>query len=346
MQEEKVSVIVPIYNSEKYLKVCVDSILKQTYSNLQIILINDGSTDQSWNICKEVQKKDKRIIIKTQSNSGVSAARNKGISIANGSWIMFVDPDDVLDVNIINILMSKVNTNLDIISCACYGFTSKEDKRVNHFFNGNRLFTFNKNDLYLQLLNPEYGQKGPVDTAIGVPWGKLYRTSFIKDNNLKFDLKLRRMQDNLFNMYAFYYARNIYYIDKPLYFYRLNNITNYVQKHRNDLQKIFEPVVRARMDCINKLDLKSNSKIYEFYLKETAVVYFGILNNILMVNNNSVKLDIANQLKLRPYFGCLFERKNLNKIKDKKIKIKLFLIRHNMYKSYLILYKLSKLGKN
>lgn len=94
MNNELVSIIVPVYNVEKYLKRCIDSILKQRYQNLEIILIDDGATDQSGSICDEYKEKDNRIIVIHQKNGGLSAARNAGLDIASGSWIMFVDSDD------------------------------------------------------------------------------------------------------------------------------------------------------------------------------------------------------------------------------------------------------------
>ena len=97
--EDKVSVIVPIYNVEDYLECCLDSILKQTYTNLEIILVNDGSTDSSLSICKKYLEKDNRIVIVDKSNGGLSDARNAGLENANGEYVMFVDSDDFLTEN-------------------------------------------------------------------------------------------------------------------------------------------------------------------------------------------------------------------------------------------------------
>ena len=104
-QNSKVSIILPIYNAEKYLEECVKSVITQTYQNIQIILVNDGSKDNSWEICQNLKKKDPRIIAITQKNSGVSVARNAGLNIADGEWIMFVDPDDVLSQDIVEKLL-------------------------------------------------------------------------------------------------------------------------------------------------------------------------------------------------------------------------------------------------
>ena len=334
-QNTKVSVILPIYNAQDYLKECVESVINQTYSNIQIILVNDGSNDNSWKICQELEKKDNRIIAVTQKNSGVSVARNKGLKIANGDWIMFVDPDDVLNRGIIEKLLLQSESNIDIVSCCCYGF-DENGKTVDHFFEQSRDFESNKTDLYLQLLNPSYGQPNIPLTAIGVPWGKIYRKRFIEKYNLKFDPKLRRMQDNLFNMYAFYYARNIRYLDIPLYFYRLSHVSNYNEKHLNNFMQTFLPVLEARYEGIFKLNLNKNPKIYNEYINEIAGIFLNIVKGIFIVDKNKEKKlnDIIN----KEYVKILFHEKD--KIKNKKNKIKLYLIEKRKYKSYGIIMRL------
>ena len=114
MKNNLISIIVPIYNSENYIKKCLDSILAQTYSNLEVILIDDGSTDNSYNICKDYQKKDNRIVLLQQKNAGVSRARNHGLEVAKGEYIGFVDSDDLLDENwyvILDLIKNLIKSN-------------------------------------------------------------------------------------------------------------------------------------------------------------------------------------------------------------------------------------------
>ncbi|WP_295746729.1 glycosyltransferase [uncultured Limosilactobacillus sp.] len=109
---DKISVIVPIYNVASYLKQCLDSIVSQTYRNLEIVLVNDGSTDNSLQICQQYQEQDKRIRVISQKNAGVSAARNTGIEVSTGQYLTFVDPDDCYSTdNALDILSSLVNKN-------------------------------------------------------------------------------------------------------------------------------------------------------------------------------------------------------------------------------------------
>ncbi len=341
ISNEKVSIIVPIYNAEKYLEECIESVTKQTYKDLQIILVNDGSKDKSWELCKKLKNSDSRIVIATQSNAGVSVARNKGLDLADGKWIMFVDPDDVLSKTIVEDLLTQVSAEIDIVACGCYGFDGSYRKK-DSFFKGNRIFKANKDDLYLQLMDASHGQGNDFVTAIGVPWGKIYRHNFIKKYNLRFDPKLRRMQDNIFNMYAFYYAREIFYLDKPLYFYRLDHITDYNKRHQKDMLKIFKPVVDARTTAISTLGLNKDPQIYKFYLQETAGFFFGIVNSLILTNKRFEKE--VKQLKNNTNFNILFKNQNIKKIKDKKMRYKLSLFEYNLIRLYSIMYKI--LGKN
>lgn len=336
INNEKVSIIVPIYNAEKYLEECIESVINQTHKNLQIILINDGSKDKSWELCKKLKDIDNRIVIATQSNAGVSVARNKGLDLADGKWIMFVDPDDVLDKAIVEDLLTKVSPKIDIVACGCYGFDGNYRKK-DSFFKGDRIFKANKDDLYLQLMDATYGHGNDFVTAIGVPWGKIYRHSFIKKCNLRFDPKLRRMQDNLFNMYAFYYAREIFYLDKPLYFYRLDHITDFTKRHQKDMLKIFKPVVDARSVALNTLGLDKDPEIYKFYLQETASFFFGIVNSFIMKDKNSERK--IKRLKADANFSVLFKNQNFKKLSNKKLRCKLILFDCNLDRVYSLMYR-------
>ena len=324
MSNSTVSVIVPIYNAEKYLEESVNSILKQTYDNLQIILVNDGSTDNSWELCKKFENCDSRITAVTQKNGGVSVARNKGLELSIGEWVMFVDPDDILDENIVSTLLQETDDNMDIVIGSCYGFNNSGKKRA-HFFAEDRIFEDDKMDLYLQLLEDSYGQTGEVFTAIGVPWGKLYRRSFLEKHNLKFDPKLRRMQDNIFNMHAFYYANKIKYVDRPIYYYRLENISSFGKRNKKNYEKIFKPVIEARFSGLKKLNLYSNPQICQMYINEATNVFINIVNNRIL-KEKKIKIK---ELKKAEYFRDIYSNKKL--LKSKKVIIKLKLIELGIY---------------
>ncbi|WP_052417896.1 glycosyltransferase family 2 protein [Jejuia pallidilutea] len=135
----KVSVVVPVYNVEKYLHRCVDSLLKQSYKNLEIILINDGSLDSSGEICDELAKKDHRIKVVHQKNGGLSAARNTGLNHVTGDYISFIDSDDWIEQSMYEeMLYYAYNHNLDIIECDIQSTMDPEKKAKEKFIIENK----------------------------------------------------------------------------------------------------------------------------------------------------------------------------------------------------------------
>ena len=293
-----VSVILPIYNMEKLISKCVKTITEQTYTKIEIILVNDGSTDKSLDICYSLKEMDDRIIVITKENGGASSARNAGISVAKGEWIMFVDPDDSVDINIILQLVENSEEISDIVSCCCnILYNNKTIKE--HFFNGNRIFSTpdEKKELYLQLMDSSYKRKQAY-TAIGVPWGKLYRSSFLHKYNLKFNDKLKRNEDNIFNNYAFYYARKIIYIDSNLYNYNYEHIAGYFTEQYNpEFLDIVLSTFLARKECLIKIGTISDSDIYNAYINEASRTLISVLKNGIFHEEN--KLSFKGK---SPYF--------------------------------------------
>ena len=125
---EKISIIIPIYNVKEYLKRCVDSVLNQSYKNIEVILIDDGSTDGSEKICDEYAKKDKRVVVVHQKNSGVSASRNKGIELATGKYIGFVDSDDYIHKDMFEKLYNSLISTSSSISMCNYQLLDVDEK--------------------------------------------------------------------------------------------------------------------------------------------------------------------------------------------------------------------------
>ena len=251
-----VSVIVPIYNMEKLVGRCIESILAQSVSDLQVILVDDGSADQSLKVCREYEKKDGRITVVAQKNGGVSTARNAGLDRAAGEYVMFVDPDDYLDRDIISRLKEAIG-DADIAACCCQSEDDQGARTKVSFFDGSCVFTdvapaqdgagYPKTELALELLDRECrGHKRP--TAIGVPWGKLYRRSFLEKNSLRFDPELIRMQDNIFNMEAFDRANRVVYLDEGLYIYNLGHITKFSRRYDPRSIRYLDKVLRLHFD--------------------------------------------------------------------------------------------------
>lgn len=205
--KKDISIIVPIYNSEKYLKKCIDSLLNQTKKELEIILINDGSTDNSENIINEY--KDKRIKYIKNINQGIGATRNEGISKAQGKYLMFVDSDDYIEENACELLFEKAEEdNLDMVICDFYRECedgSKKEERIIDFPNTTVKET------------PELLYKVNLS-----PWNKLYRTKMIKDNNICFEEELK-YEDTPFVFISMDKSKKIGKVDNCLNHYMIHN---------------------------------------------------------------------------------------------------------------------------
>src|SRR5574344_70864 len=213
----KISVIIPVYNVEKYLRKCLNYLVNQTLKDIEIICINDGSTDSSLNILNEYAKNDSRFIIISEKNQGQGVARNRGIKIACGKYIVFVDPDDWIELNALEILYSKFNdTNADVIHF------DYED--YNEIFHKTRLRSFYKHALkklkYNLKKNSYYSWYNFKDNCLSditvMVWNRAYSTKFIKENNIKF-AESRFGEDHIFTLACLLSAQKIYYLNKYLY---------------------------------------------------------------------------------------------------------------------------------
>lgn len=237
----KVSIIVPAYNVEKYLSKCLESLINQTLHEIEIILINDGSTDRTSLICDDYSINDKRIKVIHQENGGLSNARNKGIEASCGEFIMFVDSDDWIDTTTCEkVYNMAIENRVDsVIFCSISEFgKSSVNKDV---FNEN-IIRFDKIEVFNQLFKGMIGLekdklKNPerIDRLIPA-WGKLYSSNIIKENNIKFiDLSKIPSECQLFNIEYFYYSENTIYIKEHLYHYRRDNNTSLTKAYKNGL---------------------------------------------------------------------------------------------------------------
>ena len=269
----KISVIVPVYNAEKTLHRCVDSILAQTFTNFELILINDGSIDNSGKICEEYAQKDSRIIVIHKENGGVSSARNKGIDAAKGEWITFVDSDDYISKTYLSDFPKNRENDLEIC-----GMES---------FNG-QIFTSIQPDIrYIAKDIIEYYENLFNYRANTSVWAKIIKRSIIIDNNIRFDVNIRLAEDTLFMIDLLYYVSSIqiikqvnYYYDAPSDYVQKYNITiehisynleqlmtssrKLEKKHPYNIHKIIEPIKYFQFYCFKYLLNSANldEKIY------------------------------------------------------------------------------------
>lgn len=211
----KVSVVLPTYNVEKYLRECVESIINQTLKNIEIIIVNDGSTDKSGEIAKELQSIDNRIIIINQPNKGLSEARNAGLRIAKGEYIAFIDSDDWVEKEMFFNMYNYANANnCDVVQCN-YTIRSDESyKNIKSTIPTNRLL--NREDINTHI--KEQLIEGKLSTYA---WDKIYKVSFLKENNLYFE-DIKRFEDWYFIMDVTSKMKRFLILSDNFYNYRVN----------------------------------------------------------------------------------------------------------------------------
>lgn len=233
--EPKVSIIVPVYNTEKYLHECLQSVISQTYSNLEIILIDDGSTDNSLEICNRFSSLDQRIKVFHQENAGVSVARNSGIEEASGDWLMFLDSDDCLQLDAVEILVSTLEEHNGELIFASGQIEEankiiplgKDDASVTEFnLTGDVLFSVAcfLNFSCCTLNAPESIKKiGPLLTY---PVMKLYKSELVK--TIRFNRNVVWGEDQIFNYEYCCKINKMVFVDRNIYCYKMRSesVTN------------------------------------------------------------------------------------------------------------------------
>ncbi len=255
-ENQKISVIIPVYNVEQYLRKCLDSVINQTYTNLEIICICDGSPDNSLEILREYEQKDSRIIVIDQENGGVSLARNRGLDIATGEYIAFVDPDDYLMPECYECAIQVYNENADCEMVSCFANVIKEDGISEGYY------TRCKNFYSIFIKGKHHLSNVIVCRASLAPWPYLYKKSIIDMLNLRF-LNYKYCEDLGFNAMYMSQVNNIYFIDKCLYNYLLrNNSASSIFGPDNNICYALESYVNETKEVLNFY--KNQNKLDKF----------------------------------------------------------------------------------
>ncbi len=212
----KISVIIPVYKVEKYLDRCLNSVTKQTYDNLEIILVDDGSPDKCPQLCDEWAKKDKRIVVIHKENAGVSSARNLGLEKASGEYVTFVDSDDTIDESMYEKMMNLMKDNIDLVFCGFKFITLKGEieyvKEINLL-----LLEKDKNAVESFYYRPTKFNKN--QNTMGSIWRVIFRNEFLKNNNLKFNTGIKIQEDKEFILRALNCCNGVKVLDENLYNY-------------------------------------------------------------------------------------------------------------------------------
>lgn len=298
----KVSIIIPAYNAEMYITNCITSIIGQTYKNLEIIIINDGSTDSTTSKVQDIISKDFRVKMFTQINSGPSVARNNGIQQATGEYIVFVDSDD--KVNSFYIEKLVIQMLKDDLDCVCCGYIEESrygNVNLNHFWCDNERISKNK------FINFVFNGVG------GVLWGKIFKKSIIIENNIKMNPKIFMCEDLLFILEYAKYSNKFGVINDYLYHYnRLNEssissninisyLENYIEviyeiekllKELKVRQDFIDNIVVSRVESLVKTILFSESNKYiESKNKQQFISNISGLLDVKLIKNNINKFE-------------------------------------------------------
>ncbi len=301
----EISVIVPVYNVEKYIRKCLDSIINQTFKDIEIICVNDGSTDKSREILTEYQKKDSRIKIIDKKNGGLSSARNAGLKAAQGKFISFIDSDDWAEKTMLEKLYNNITAlNSDISICAVHQY----DETKQEINDSSKYFTLGFFDETFDNKAFTYKDVKPfiMDVCV-MAWNKLYRKSLIEECRAEFPDGLI-WEDGPFFFSIFFKAEGVSIVRDFLYYYRINRKGSIIQKGGKQFLDIID-VVELMYNSIKDLpdfdDIKN-----EFYIRKIDdIVYRYNLVNFYY------KQLFSNKLKKKSFLfdGNIFDFKLADK---------------------------------
>lgn len=273
------SIIIPIFNSENYLRQCVDSILAQTFSDFEILLINDGSTDSSGILCDEYACQYNNIYVLHKENEGVSIARNSGVELAQGEYIVFVDSDDWLEKDALSFLM-------------------REEVMPDLMFYGSS-FHLSNEKVHSYCLNycVYYGfaevQKGIVDLItnpsypdyLGYTWNKVFKRSILQENNIRFVKKLSYREDEAFTLQYASHCKNLITLPNVVYNYRVSDTGLTKKKHTKN------EFLLLSYDYQNSLLFYTDEKLQNYISSQIARNYLNAIKRIVNAKERNVIIE-------------------------------------------------------
>ena len=294
MNDIKVSVIIPVYNASKYLKPCLDSIINQTLKEIEIICVDDGSTDNSLEILNEYKEKDSRFIVLTQQNKYAGIARNTGLEKATGKYVCFLDSDDFFELSMFEQMYNKIEKdNSDVVVCGYYNYDNQNNKVLN---------TYLVREPFIKQspFSPQQIKPHIFNFCRPNPWTKLFKRELFLKYNIKFDSTI--CSNDLSAVYtALIVAEKISTLDKPLIYYRSNQDHNLTAKRKTNMTGF-----KSDLDAFESLyaNLKRLNKYEEFKVPYIARA-FKTFQKTMTLEYKKVAKSI---LSPRPY-NAIFNKK-------------------------------------
>lgn len=312
-----ISVIIPIYNSEAFLDGCIQSVIEQSYKNWELILVDDGSTDSSSKICDKYTLLDERVKVIHKINGGVGSARNEGLKISVGQWIVFIDSDDYVRPSYFENLLSQTNKDVDLVVSFPEVILKDKAYKLNHYKEG--LVTENDTDKLFSIYDLHEHTS---------PWGKLYRANIIKDNDICFCKDMCFGEDAVFLYTFLLFAHNVFILNKSDYCYR-GEIEGSLSKRMNTVDD--EYINYSHIHEIVSSLIKQKTVInVDAVLKLNALIEVYIWRTLNTLYHNK----ISYKRRLHIISSLDFSVISLNNKMSKKDFLLKSMLRHKLYWIY------------
>lgn len=270
-----ISIIVPVYNVEHCLAMCLDSLLKQTYHNIEVVCVNDGSQDKSGSILEEYSKRDHRLKVITQENSGIASARNRAMGEAKGEWIMFVDSDDWIDVTTCERAMALItHSDTDVVLWAYIREFANGKNAPRFLMERDKLFDGkNIHSLHRLIIGPVEAELSDPTLlhSWGTVWGKLYSRNVISTTKFVDTTVVGSAEDVLFNIEVFTQVKRAYYVNETMYHHRKSR-KSFTGGYNKNLNERWENLYSMMSDIIAEYDLPP-----DFYSALNSRIALGLI---------------------------------------------------------------------
>jgi glycosyltransferase EpsH len=314
-----VSIVVPIYKvKEKYLRTCIESLQQQTLNDIEIILVDDGTTTECKELCKYYAERDDRIQLYQQSNQGVSVARNQGINVSSSPIITFVDSDDWVEPEMCDSIYREFqnNSDIEIFIFAAY-LNDRAIERKNPFWNiSPKIFEGDeKKQLQLQSIYRKASEFVPEFSTVGTTWCKAYKRQWLLEKQLYYEPELRRGQDTIFNLYAFEKAEKILYVEKYLYHYRINAFSA-IHKYTEGVIVYMTRIQEYMLEFIKNYE--KTEEFYQAYYNKCVSLLITAMGNDYFHENNPKPFKKKKE-ELRKAIDIKIYREALEKVDDSSV---------------------------